>query len=315
MRYLRDHGERRDEFRSVGRSAFLARMFERFDGDGDGRLSEEERSNAPRFVRVADVDKDGFISRSEFVRGSLRSSSAFAGADQNRDGRIAKDETTNRFLRDNFDQYDADQDGFLSKEEHAELMRGTSKERSLAMAGSVIRRLDRNEDGQLQEEEFPAGIMRYSFEYMDANSDGSVTANEWAEYMPTFIANRNANADPDESLRRLFSRRDKNEDGEITSDEVTTGFWKRVSTFDTNEDGAISEEEFRLGEGKREHAFNVRSAGQRLLGVRLSEAEKGLRIARVIPGSPAYEAKILADDVLLRIGDNPSGHLKMCVSW
>jgi len=286
---------------------FAQFVMDRLDKDGDARLSNDELTDARLFNEnfdKLDTNEDGFLSTEEVSRfrevafqgrrtGGRRD--RFAEADRDGNGKLSKDEIPEPLssIMD-FESSDLDKDGMLTREE---FMRGGQN----AFATRTFNQVDKDGDGRITKDERAEAPPFFLSRFADADKDGNglVTSDEWAEYMSSLSANRVSN--PDEMLRRLFDKNDENKDGRITQNEATSRFWKRVSSFDTNQDGEISEEEFRLGEGKREHEANTRRTGQRLLGLRLAEAEKGLAITRVTPGSPAYDAKVQAGDILLSI--------------
>ncbi len=101
-----------------------ARMFERYDTDGDGKISREEfeQARAARFA-TADADGDGAVTVQEFM--------TYAEA-----RRVER-------LTSMFEQLDTDDDGVLSAEE---LDR---------RADAMFTRLDRDGDGVVTKEDLP----------------------------------------------------------------------------------------------------------------------------------------------------------------
>ncbi len=95
-----------------------------------------------------------------------------------------------------------------------------------------LRRADR------EEREREARIR--SFETADADDDGQLSAQEYADLPAT------ANA---ERRRRLFTRLDQNEDGSLTPDEFPS-LVDRLQTLDADSDGLVTRDEMRAGRGR-----------------------------------------------------------------
>ncbi len=305
----------REEFTNGQRVLFASRMFQRIDLDGDGKLREDEldEGRVPRMVvdnfEEVDEDKDGVLTEGEFAKAfrnmrarGERTTFNFSGADRDRDGKLSREEAGHPTLSANFKRYDTDEDGYLSKVEHAALMEGTAEERAMGAARAMIDRVDSNGDGQLTESEFSSiPFLRYDFLDVDRDGNGSLTVEEYGNFLFSL-------SNPEAAVKKSFAGMDKNADGQITKDEATD-IWQLVAAYDTNKNGTITEVEYTLGEGKRKHSADVRRAGQRLLGVGIKNAETGLSIFRVTPGSPADDARIRAGDILLSIGRESVGSL------
>jgi Ca2+-binding EF-hand superfamily protein len=103
------------------------------DADGNGELSEEEIKNASKALAALDKNKDGKITAeemrpqfgpggpggfdpSQFVNRILEN-------DANKDGKLSKDELPEGRMRDGFDRWDANKDGFADKAEIEQAMR------------------------------------------------------------------------------------------------------------------------------------------------------------------------------------------------
>jgi Ca2+-binding EF-hand superfamily protein len=127
----------------------LQEAFKKADVNGDGRLnvdayytilhehnikcSKEEILN---LIDIADKNKDGYISRAEFIEGRAQNQAtvekaerAFNLMDRNKDGFISKSEMlqttkklTGKQVEAVFERNDLDKDGKLSKEEFTEMM-------------------------------------------------------------------------------------------------------------------------------------------------------------------------------------------------
>ncbi|MFN3642695.1 MAG: EF-hand domain-containing protein [Gemmobacter sp.] len=134
--FARDHG------RGPG---MLDGLFERFDANGDGRITREEIANH-RAERIAalDADGDGFVSRDEAIafarteaaaRAERAAGAMFDRADADGDGRLsaaevmtAADRAGAPSLTMMFDRLDADGDGAITRAE-AEAARAAMRAR------------------------------------------------------------------------------------------------------------------------------------------------------------------------------------------
>ena len=279
-------------------------LFQRMDLDKDGKLQKDEIAGIINndFDQL-DVDKSGFLTEAEFAKSpkifsmmrGRRTPLQFVPADLDRDGKLSKAEAQHPMLLANFKKFDADEDGFLSETEHQELMDGTAEERALNAARAIVERHDTNDDGTLQADEFSTmTFLKYEFSEVDRDGNASLTVEEYGEFLFAL-------SNPDDAAKKAFGRLDKDGNGEIAKDE-SPDMWERIASYDTNGNDVVTQAEFRLGEGKRRYRSDVRRSGQRLLGVSLRNADKGVAIYRVTPGSPAFDAKIEAGDVLIRIG-------------
>jgi Ca2+-binding EF-hand superfamily protein len=142
---------------SKKRGAPRARGFDQYDTDGDGRLSDEERTAArdkrhKQRLEEFDADGDGEISQAE---------------------KSAAHKTRTRRYLENFDE---DGDGNLSEAE-MRAARGTRREHR-------IEKFDTDADGKLSEEERRAAQEKHSnrktrgLERFDADGDGKLTGEE-----------------------------------------------------------------------------------------------------------------------------------------
>ena len=122
-RRLRERAKQRME-RGEGRQGRRApkRLIEKFDSDGDGKLSAEERKAAhDDLVAKADTDGDGKVSREErraFVQG--QQGKKFDELDANDDNVISYDELrplAEKVQRRMYDRLDTDGNGAVTPEE------------------------------------------------------------------------------------------------------------------------------------------------------------------------------------------------------
>lgn len=129
-------------------------MFEKFDSNGDGRISASELSaifeslgNLPSpselesMMSEADSDKDGFISLEEFIELNTR------GVDETD---MMED------LRNAFSVFDLDRNGLISADELASVLKSLGEGASIADCRKMIGGVDRDGDGMICFDEFKA---------------------------------------------------------------------------------------------------------------------------------------------------------------
>ncbi|TVU19169.1 hypothetical protein EJB05_35305, partial [Eragrostis curvula] len=131
----------------------LARVFRKFDANGDGRVSRSELAalfegvghaatddEVARMMEEADADGDGYISLPEFA--------ALMGAASSDAAAVEED------LRHAFRVFDADGNGVITPSELARVLRGLGEAATVAQCRRMIRGVDRDGDGQVCFEEF-----------------------------------------------------------------------------------------------------------------------------------------------------------------
>lgn len=193
----------REEFAQAGRGRpNPGEMFRRFDTNGDGKITlaevpEEFKDRIrPLFERL---DKEE-LTQEDVARafaqggpgrpgtpGGGRGPAFFATLDENRDGRLSKDELAKAV--DKFAELDANGDGSLQPEE---LFRPAGGDRpdgrrpegapgrrpgGADFVQRIFQQADANGDGKLSKDEAP-DRMKENFDQIDANSDGSITLEE-----------------------------------------------------------------------------------------------------------------------------------------
>ncbi|KAK4426367.1 hypothetical protein Salat_1405300 [Sesamum alatum] len=138
-------------------------IFDKFDANGDGRISLEEykqalkvlggggatASEAAKSFRAADADGDGFIDLEEFSKVYSYSSSDGGGA---KSGDIQAA----------FRVFDSDGDGKISAEELMEVLRRMGERCSLEGCRRMIRGVDGDGDGLIDMDEFINMMMKQS---------------------------------------------------------------------------------------------------------------------------------------------------------
>ncbi|WOL13714.1 hypothetical protein Cni_G22492 [Canna indica] len=129
----------------------LQRVFNKFDSNGDGKISAEELADVLeslgqrpsdeellRMMSEVDTDGDGFISFDEFVELNTTQ------AEPEEDLRLA------------FAVFDLDRSGSISADEIARVLRGIGEGASIAKCRRMIEGVDRDGDGLVSFEEFKA---------------------------------------------------------------------------------------------------------------------------------------------------------------
>lgn len=131
----------------------VRKVFDRFDADGDGRISPSELGRVVRalgtevpereveaMMEEMDSNRDGFVDPEEFERFHRRSGG----------GRGEEEEE----LRDAFDMYDADRNGLISARELHMVMGKLGDKCSVRDCERMIRSVDSDGDGCVNLQEF-----------------------------------------------------------------------------------------------------------------------------------------------------------------
>jgi len=113
---------------------------------------------------------------------------AFAKADTKKAGKISLDEAKAAgmtFVVNNFKAFDANKDGFISKDEMqkgAEAMAQQLLAARVQEMQALFAKADANHDGKLSPAEFAAAFPKFapSFAFFDENHDGFIEPNEFA---------------------------------------------------------------------------------------------------------------------------------------
>ena len=222
-------------------------LFERFlrrgDKDGDKKLTKEEfaaaqsESDAPRQPLGQ--------GRGQFGSGAFNMREAFSRMDANKDGKLSKDEARGP-LSESFDRFDANSDGTISEEELAR-MAGRRPDGAPGAPGRpgtrpvdprrVFARLDEDKDGKLIKTELPP-FDRENFARYDANSDGSVSEEEYVKAAPVIRPippprPEGGVGNPPDARRweEVFDETDANSDGKVAADEVPPMLRDRFRQF------------------------------------------------------------------------------------
>ncbi|BBM86449.1 EF-hand domain-containing protein [Candidatus Uabimicrobium amorphum] len=161
------------------RRAHIKKMREKFDADGNGELSKEERKRfkkallrfemkrkRKRLMKEMDTDGDGKLTaeqqqqltealekhKENFLQRRNRKRD---GENRNGNGRFQQGgENQQRFRQKMLERFDTNKDGILSEEEKKKIPRGNrNRGRFQGFRQKMLERFDTNKDGVLSEEE------------------------------------------------------------------------------------------------------------------------------------------------------------------
>jgi len=211
--------------------------FQSMDANGDGVITRAEWRGNDQSFRTHDWNGDGILSGDEVRIGARREDrdvvgttgrdedwtpERFRALDENRDGRLSREEWRGRVAL--FSEIDRNQDNYLSLRE----FEGYSGEGSQSQVRDRFAVLDTNRDGRLTRSEWAGSAA--VFAALDVNGDGVLTR---AEAVGT--GERQAGGE--------FRSADLNGDGFVSRDEWP---WNAAafSRLDANRDGRLSRSEF-----------------------------------------------------------------------
>ncbi|HVU86745.1 MAG TPA: EF-hand domain-containing protein [Pirellulales bacterium] len=259
-------------------------LFGRLDANQDGQLTTDEvpaekERLLKRLLRKADADRDGKLSRQEFIAGlseppadrlaqastqenrplpGMNRDGFFRRLDANGDGRVTSDELPaerRERLSMLLKRADADGDGAMTLKEFEALPRpadggktsideaATEPRPDLAPAATVVfAALDINKDGSLSAEEIAKAPQ--SLAALDKDGSGTITTVELQEARPLLATSQPAGPDPARIWQRLLMA-DKDGDGRLSADESPERLQRNFERLDTNKDGFIDESEFK----------------------------------------------------------------------
>jgi Ca2+-binding EF-hand superfamily protein len=269
--------------------------FKKIDANGDGAISKSEMKNGLKLsdqelevvFALGDIDQDGEISLSEFVK--LMCPAAESGLNRFRNSFRNIQEVVSAFKR-----FDTNGDGCLSQQELINGMRSSGAKLTAAEMKAIFVLADTNQDGEINYTEFVSALfpavsdglakmrkilssvnsVKEAFRKFDTNRDGEIT------FLELKNGANSIGKFSDAELSAIFAVGDVDHDGKIsfsefvrliipsvdekisqlkkslgTGSDVTAAFNK----FDANKDGKISCQELKNG--------------LRAIGLKLTEAE------------------------------------------
>ena len=245
-----DGAGNRDQAGTSGYSPFdewTAARFTELDRDRDGRIVRNEWQYDRDSFDRADVNRNGIITRREFLNTSQVGGSpvayddwtggGFNNIDRNRDNRITRDEW--RHDRTTFDRVDANRDGVLTRREFVAVspMVGTSGTLEFNdWTEARFNQIDLNRDNRIARAEWQ--FDRDSFLRADANGDSIITRSEFLGL------ERSGASDPGAyGLAEAFDRLDRDNDGWVRRAEWA-GTRSAFDALDQNTDGVLNRDEF-----------------------------------------------------------------------
>ncbi|MFA6117186.1 MAG: EF-hand domain-containing protein [Sphingomonas sp.] len=198
----------------------------------------------------ADADKDGTISRAEFM---ARSDQRFARLDANGDGVISGDELPGRGRM--VAGADADKDGKITKAEYS------------AQAAARFAKLDANGDGKISPDEMKA--MGERMREGRGERGGGMMPPPGAPGAPGAMGHHGGHGD-------MLARIDTNKDGKISRDEMRARIDARFDRLDTNKDGFIDQAEMQAARAKmKEHRGGMRGHWRHRPGAEAPKPDAG----------------------------------------
>lgn len=148
--------------------------FGRFDYNKDGKVTLEEFGLGKTYFKALDLDSDGALTREEAKQALLKKSTVpdLRAMDTDKDGYVTRREWTGD--QAGFDELDKDNDGVLSAKDR-------QLARSEAKAKKRLEAFDKNKDGVLTQDEWPADAS--SFRKQDLNRNGVLTVDELGDHI------------------------------------------------------------------------------------------------------------------------------------
>ncbi|HXL16070.1 MAG TPA: EF-hand domain-containing protein, partial [Streptosporangiaceae bacterium] len=164
-----------------------AKMFDKADSNGDGKLDRGEIDQMLRLMRQrlgVQAPAAAGPEIEKVVNGLL------AQFDTNKDGKISRAEAKGR-LAENFDQLDTNKDGFLDRQELRQVASRILANQKGAPPGAFgqgpqrpdFDALDRDADGRLSRAELKGTPYASRFDEIDTNRDGQIDRREFEAFL------------------------------------------------------------------------------------------------------------------------------------
>jgi len=116
------------------------------------------------------------------------------------------------------------------------------KKKALLQVSDLIQKMDADENGMLSEGEVK-GRLKGRFSEIDENKDGALTRQEIELFQSETKNNRKNRTNKKEPFSELLEKRDANEDGKLSEEEVRGRLKANFDKIDLDGDGFISEDE------------------------------------------------------------------------
>jgi Ca2+-binding EF-hand superfamily protein len=246
-------------------------LFQQLDKNGDGKLTadeiaEEQKRFFERQLRVGDQNRDGALSREEFLQASRPAANPsvplgplggpggrpgqagdlrqrFEMLDRNRDGKLTLEELPEPFrdrMKPLFDRLGKQE---ISLDEYGRMAGGPPGGRP--EPGELFNRLDRNGDGKLEKTELPAEAPPFLAPLFERLGKDVITREEFLEAGRRLFAQ--APGQPGEPPRTLMQPRilrllDANGDGRLSKEELVQ-LAEKFQELDDDRDGQLDPRE------------------------------------------------------------------------
>ncbi len=196
----------------------FAEMFDRADANGDGKLTADEvpadkRESFQKMLERLDDDKDGAVTKEQFVRAMMASAGGQPGERPPQPPPPGPGRPPFFPGGPLMATLDADRDGELSADE-------------IGDAPKALKQLDKDGDGKLSRQELMPPFPPGGFPGAGGSFPGA------------------GGPDPAAMIRR-FQEADKNGDGKLSKDEVPEPLQRFFDRVDSNSDGELDREELR----------------------------------------------------------------------
>jgi hypothetical protein len=150
-----------------------SRFIQKFDQNGDGKVSMEEFPGPQDHFTNLDTSGDGYIDASEAPQGpphhGMKEGGFIQKFDKDGDGKVSKEEFPGS--QEQFTNLDTNGDGTIDASEAPK-----GPPRHGMKGGGFIQRFDKDGDGKVSKEEFPGP--QDHFTTLDTNGDGYIDASE-----------------------------------------------------------------------------------------------------------------------------------------